>query len=93
MWFLSSDLLQFLQNFLTAYKIPAEVKLSDTTWKQFFEEVISRFSTARLHYYLSDFLRAVGSKYRESKRPVDFVIDLLKIRVDKLLSGDSYVVR
>ena len=81
--------LQHLHEFLKVYQIPSDVKLSDPTWKQFFAEVVTRFKSARLHYYLADFLRQIGQKYRETKRPVDFLIDLLKLRVENLLSGEG----
>lgn len=79
--------LQFLHEFLKVYHIPSDIKLSDPTWKQFFAEVVTRFKSARLHFYLADFLRVIGQKYRETKRPVEFLTDLLKLGVENLLSG------
>ncbi len=84
---------QHLQDFLRTYSIPSDIKLSDPTWKQFFEEVVNRFKSARLHAYLADFLRVVGQKYREGRRPVDFLTDLLKLGVGNLLSGQSLGLR
>ena len=83
----SLPLPQFLHEFLKVYTIPPDIKLSDVTWKQFFAEVVTRFKSARLHHYLADFLRVIGQKYREARRPADFLVDLLKLGVENLLSG------
>jgi hypothetical protein len=80
---------QFLHEFLKVYTITTDIRLNDVTWKQFFAEVVTRFKCARLHYYLADFLRAIGQKYRETKRPVEFLVDLLKLGVENLLSGED----
>ena len=49
---------------------------------------MGRFQSARLHYYLSEFLKAVAQKYREAKKAVSFLLDLLKLDVSRLLSGE-----
>lgn len=69
------------------YAVPPDITLSDATWRDFFSEVVGRFQTARLHSYLSEFLKAIAQQYRESKRAVDFLLDLLKLGVGRLLSG------
>ena len=70
------------------YAVPPDITLNDITWRDFFGEVVGRFQTARLHFYLSEFLKAIAQKYRESKRPVEFLLDLLKLNVGRLLSGE-----
>ena len=77
-----------MDQFLKTYVIPKDIKLSHPTWKGFFREVVSRFRSANGHKFLSEFLQRVGLTYEEAKRPDDFIIDLLSLGVDNLLSGD-----
>lgn len=85
---MTCDSLQFLQDFLKEYNIPQDVTLSNAPWKQFFVKVVNQFQTARLHFFLSDFLQAIGQRYSEDGRSVEFIIDVLNLKVDKLLSGE-----
>ena len=78
-----------MQDYLAQYRIPEDIRLSDITWKQFFTAVVSRFQSARVHFYLADFLMACSLKYKESRRPVKFVTDLLQLDIGKLLSGED----
>ena len=47
--------------------------------------VTVRFSGAHSHFFLNDFLQSVAGRYQESKRPRDFILDLLKLHVPTLL--------
>ena len=76
-----------MQDFLKVYAIPPDATLQDDIWKQFFCIVVHRFSAARLHFFLLDFLIALSQKYVKSGRAVDFILDLLSLGVSKLLSG------
>ena len=49
---------------------------------------VVRFSGAHSHYFMNDFLQSVANRYQESKRPKDFVMDLLRLRVSGLLAID-----
>ena len=69
------------------YTIPLDVSLKSDVWKQFFGVVVHRFPTAQLHFFLTDFFKALSHKYVRSERAVDFIIDLLFLDVHKLLSG------
>ena len=77
-----------MDEFLKTYDIPKDIKLNHPTWKGFFGEVVSRFRSANGHKFLSEFIQYVGLMYEEAKRPDDFIIDLLSLGVDNLLSGD-----
>lgn len=81
--------MQFLSKFLSAYRIPSDVKLSEIPWEDFFKEVVQRFKSAEKHMFLSNFLQNVGMEYQKSNRPVDFITDLLELETSKLLSGES----
>ena len=71
------------------YDIPKDVVLRDTTWKELLKEVVKEFKTAHQHHFLCQFLRISGSKYQESQRSLQYVGDLLMLRVNKLLSGND----
>ena len=45
-----------------------------------------RLSGAHTHYYIHDFLQKIATRYQESGRAGQFVLDLLSIRVSKLLA-------
>ena len=81
--------LQFMKDFLEQYVIPLNIVLSEKIWKQLFDEVVSRFPSASLHFYLADFLKACSLKFQENHRSVDFITDLLKLDVKNLLSGKA----
>ena len=81
-------LVQFVKEFLRKYSIPATITLSDPTWKEFFGAVVVRSQSAYSHQYLAEFMIHCSAKYRESGRAVAFVTDLLKLDVEKLLSGE-----
>ena len=85
-------LMQNVRQYLAAYNIPSNVKLSDPIWKEFITAVVSRFKCASNHDYLMDLLQNVGQKYVDEKKPVPFIIDLMKLKVTNLLCG-RYTVR
>lgn len=76
-----------IQRFLKAYEISLDIYLADDAWKELFGVVVQHFPTARLHSFLSDFIRNVAEAYKKSERAVDFFFDLMQGGVDKLLSG------
>ena len=78
-----------MKEFLERYHIQRDIRLNDVTWKEFFGVVVSRFHSARLHYYLADFMVACSVQYKESSRSETFITDLLKLDVEKLLSGEA----
>ena len=41
--------LQFLEEYLSSYVVPPAVKINDPTWKEFFSEVVSRYSALSLN--------------------------------------------
>ena len=45
-----------------------------------------RYSGAHAHYYVKDFLQKVADRYKSDSRAGEFVLDLLKLQVPKLLS-------
>lgn len=45
-----------------------------------------RFSGAHAHYFIHDFLQSVARQYQESGRAKDFILDLLVIKVNRLLA-------
>ena len=47
-----------------------------------------RHSGAHAHFFIHDFLESVAKRYEESKRAKFFVLDLLAIKVSKLLAVD-----
>ena len=81
-------LVQFVKEFLGKYSIPDTIALSDPTWKEFFGAVVVRSQSAHSHQYLAEFMIHCSAKYKESRRAVAFVTDLLKLDVEKLLSGE-----
>ena len=78
---------QFLREYLKSYKVPLDTKINDGTCKEFFGEVVDRFPTAHEHYYLLDFLMKISERYCEDKCAESFVLDLIRLRVPKLLRG------
>ena len=79
--------MQFVQDFFKSYSISDTITLSDPTWREFFGAVVMRFQSACKHFYLADFMMACSLKYKASGRAVAFITDLLKLEVEKLLSG------
>lgn len=63
------------------------ITLCDPVLKEFFPEVVSRQREMHLRGYLVEFIWIIGRKYQETKRPVDFIIDLLKLNVWDLLAS------
>ena len=51
--------------------------------------VSHRFSGAHAFYYVKGFLQKVADSYKSDGRARDFVLDLLKLQVPKLLSSES----
>ena len=47
---------------------------------------LRRFSGAQGHYFIPDFLQSVAKRYQENGRARDFVLDLLRVKVNKLLA-------
>ena len=45
--------------------------------------------TAKHHDYLPKFLMSVAMKYEESSRAIEFIPDLLSLKVENLLSGNT----
>ena len=80
--------MQIVKEFLGKYSIPDTITLSDPTWKEFFGAIVVRSQSAHSHQYLAEFMIHCSTKYRESGRAVAFVTDLLKLDVEKLLSGE-----
>ena len=78
-----------MQDFLKAYSIPSDIRLNKGIWKKFFRKVVHCFPTAKLHSFLSEFLKSVSQKYVNSGRAFYFIHDLLFLDVKKLLSGKS----
>ena len=71
-------------------KISWHIQLSEVT--EFLKEVVRQYKSASQHYFLSDFLQAIGKKYQERKDGcIQYLIDLLKLGVSipNLLSGKS----
>ena len=45
-----------------------------------------RYSGAHGHYYIKDFLKSVANRYLVDGRAGDFVLDLLRLKVPRLLA-------
>ncbi len=80
-----------MQEFLRKYSILPNISLSDPTWRDFFSAVVVRSQSAHSHSHLADFMLMCSVKYKEDGRAVAFVTDLLKLDVEKLLSGELHV--
>ena len=78
---------QFLGEYLESYNVPINTKINDGTCKEFFGEVVDRFPAAHEHYYLLGFLMKISERYREDNCAMNFVLDLVKLGVPKLLGG------
>ena len=48
-----------------------------------------RYSGAHAHYFVKDFLQKVADIYKSEDRAEEFVLDLLKLQVPKLLSTEN----
>ena len=81
--------MQNVQKFLLEYEIPCDINLNDTIWTQFITAVVSRFTSASNHSYLVDFLFVLEKKYEDVGDQTKFIIDLMKLRVENLLSGEE----
>lgn len=53
------------------------------------QQIFHRFPGAHAHYFVKDFLQSVADRYKKDGRSRDFVLDLLKVQVPKLLSLES----
>eukprot|EP00731_Ephydatia_muelleri_P026782 Em0018g882a len=78
--------IKFVEEYLSAYKIPQAIKLCDGTWSVFIIEVIDRYSGAHNHHFLLEFIKRVGAHYATDRRPLEFILDLLDINVPKLFA-------
>ncbi len=80
--------LQFVGEYLESYKVPSGTKINNSTCIKFFGEVVEMFPAAHEHYYLLDFLIKISERYREDGCASNFVLDLVKLGVSKLLGGE-----
>ena len=79
--------MQDVHKFLLEYNIPHKTRLFEPIWTEFITAVASRFKHASKHKYLVDFLFLAGQKYVDQ---VNFIVDLLKLRVENLLTSESF---
>eukprot|EP00731_Ephydatia_muelleri_P026808 Em0018g908a len=77
---------EFVEEYLNVYKIPLGIKICDGTWNVFINEVIDRHSGGHNHRFLLEFIKRVGTHYATDRRPLDFILDLLDIKVPKLFA-------
>jgi len=54
--------------------------------------VVDRFPEAHVHYYLLDLLIKISERYNIDGCPGEFVLDLVKLGVPKLLAGECTVL-
>ena len=72
-------------------KILWYIELSEVT--EFLKEIVKHYKSASQHYFLSDFLQAIGKKYLDRKDGMQYLTDLLKLglSIPNLLSGKSTI--
>jgi hypothetical protein len=79
----------FLQDYLDQYVVLPNVKISDATWSEFFKVVLERFPNQEPQHSLFHFLCKVAKQYKDSNRPDEFILDLLKLDVPQLFVSNS----
>ena len=77
---------KMVEDFLSQYIIQPNVKINNLTWHSFISEIVARFSGARNHLFLLDFLEKVSEGYLASKREQEFIVDLLQLKVPLLFA-------
>ena len=66
-----------------------DINLGVSTWSKLLREVVNWFQSAHQHSFLVEFFKKAGKVYEMRKESLQFVTDLLKLRVRDLLSCES----
>ena len=75
-----------LEDFLKSVTLPPKLCICDTTWQAFLYEVVERFSGASTHFFLGPFMESVGQAYANNRHAQEFIEDILRLKVPKLLA-------
>ena len=78
-----------VRKFLEVYVVQQDIKIDDPTWQSFISEVVARFTGARNHVFLLDFLKSVSCAYVADERQNELILDLLQLTVPELFAVEE----